>query len=581
MSSAHHKFLISTVFLVMGAASFLGPTSVAQAQESVACGIAAPTWTRQEAWVWRQLCLGKTADLDSGSRFGGRGDPAVTKGWSSRRIISSRFLEMILLEEKYSRRLSSDPLNISGAWFREDVDISEAKLPSSLYFSNSRFDRSFDMTNEHIDGNLGFVASAIHGGVSLSGAKIAGSIFLRDKGSFQDVDLTSANIGGDVDASGSTFHKKLSLNDAKVTGWILLGDDGSFQDVDLTVVNVSGTIDASGSTFHKKLSLNGAEVAGSIYLRDKGSFQDVDLTSANIGGDVEAEGSTFYATVNIDNADVADDVILGSNSSFRDVELIGCSIGRTLDLSGSYFDGYVDLSSAKVSNILQLALSGESTHWTDASVLDLRATSVLGIDDDENAWPKHLYLTGFTYELPSGSTTQGGHSLADRDLTWYVHWLKSDQSYSRQPYKQVETTLRSVGRDRDADVIAMKSIDRQYDDRNPMFKVAGGLHRSTVGYGYRPEWIIPWALAFVLVGGIVANWLPKSVTMKISSRFMLSAQHLIPLINFGKTYADADVTSPEVRPWVRRYFYFHSFMGWVLAALLVAALTRITATANG
>jgi hypothetical protein len=145
----------------------------------------------------------------------------------------------------------------------------------------------------------------------------------------------------------------------------------------------------------------------------------------------------------------------------------------------------------------------------------------------------------------------------------------------------VETTLRSVGRDRDADLIAMKSIDRQYDQRNRAWQVAGGLHRSTVGYGYRPEWIILWALAFVLVGGIVANWLPQSVTMKVSSRFILSAQHLIPLINFGKTYADADVTSPEVRPWVRRYFYFHSFMGWVLAGLLVAALAGITATANG
>jgi uncharacterized membrane protein YraQ (UPF0718 family) len=127
----------------------------------------------------------------------------------------------------------------------------------------------------------------------------------------------------------------------------------------------------------------------------------------------------------------------------------------------------------------------------------------------------------------------------------------------------------------------MKSIDRQYHNRNLIFTVAGELHRWTVGYGYRPERIIPWVLALVLMGGIVANWLPQSVTMHVSSRFILSAQHLIPLINFGKTYADADVTSPEVRPWVRRYFYFHSFMGYVLAGLLVAALARITATANG
>jgi hypothetical protein len=127
----------------------------------------------------------------------------------------------------------------------------------------------------------------------------------------------------------------------------------------------------------------------------------------------------------------------------------------------------------------------------------------------------------------------------------------------------------------------MKSIDRQYHERKLIFKVAGEFHKWTVGYGYRPERTISWTLAFILIGGIVANWLPQSVTRNISSRFILSAQQLIPLINFGKTYADADVTSPEVRPWVRRYFYFHSFMGYVLAGLLVAALARITATANG
>ena len=140
--------------------------------------------------------------------------------------------------------------------------------------------------------------------------------------------------------------------------------------------------------------------------------------------------------------------------------------------------------------------------------------------------------------------------------------------------------LRSVGRIRVADEIAMRSKDRQYDGRKPWIRSYGELQKWTVGYGYRPVRIIPWVLTFVLLGAIVANWLPLSVTMKVSSLFILSAQHLIPLINFGKTYVEADVTSPEVSPWVRRYFYFHSFIGYVLAALLVAALTQITATAG-
>jgi uncharacterized protein YjbI with pentapeptide repeats len=606
----------------MGAASYLGPTTAAHAQESVSCGTAAATWTSQEAWVWRQLCLGEIADLDSVTRFGDRGEPTDTAAWSGGRVVSSRFLETILVEEEYSRLLSDRPVHIAGAWFREEVDLSESNFPFSLYFSNSRFDKSFDLTGTDIGGSIGFWASAVKNTLDLNSVRVAGFVNLRSKGSFQDVDLIAADVKSNVQADGSTFHKKLDLNGAHVGGMVLLTNasfqevgftgadvkshvqaDGStfhkkldlngahvggsvflknasFQDVDLITANIAGNVEADGSTFNKKLVLSGAHVGGFVFLRNKAIFQDVDLIAADIEGDIDAYGSTFHKKLSFNVSNVSGSVFLYS-SSFHDIELVGANIGGRLDLSGSYFDGNVYLSNAKVVGLLALGFEGGPAHWSDGSVLDLRATSVLGIDDVENAWPNHLYLTGFTYQLPSGSTTRAGHSLADRNMSWYEHWLESDQSYSRQPYKQVETILRSVGRDRDADVIAMKSIDRQYDDRNPIFKVTGGLHRSTVGYGYRPEWIIPWALALVLVGGIVANWLPKSVTMKVSSRFMLSAQHLIPFINFGKTYADADVTSPEVRPWVRRYFYFHSSMGWVLAGLLVAALARITATANG
>jgi uncharacterized protein YjbI with pentapeptide repeats len=450
-----------------------------------------------------------------------------------------------------------------------------------LYFNNSRFDRSFNLVDAHIGGNIGFSSSTVQGDLDLSAANVAGFVYLRDKDSFQDVKFVGAKIGGNVDAAGSTFHGKLNLNSAKVDGGVYLRHKGSFQEVELVGTDVGNSVDAEdGSIFHGELNLNSAKVDGSVYLRDKSSFQDVNLIGAEIGGDLDASGSTFNRKVYIEDADIGGAALLNSNASFHDLDLYGCGIGRSLYLGGSYFDGYANLASAKVMGTLELASSGGSAHWTDASTLDLRATSVRGIDDDENAWPNHLYLTGFTYQLPSGSGTQGGLSLADRDLAWYTRWLKSDKNYSRQPYKQVEATLRSVGRNRDADVIGMKSQDRQYDAGKPVLQVAGGLHKWTVGYGYRPEWAIPWALALILVGGIVANWLPLSVTMKVSSLVILSAQHLIPLINFGKTYADADVTSPEVKPWVRRYFYFHSLMGWVLAGLLVAALAQITATSS-
>jgi len=536
MSSHGHRVFMSVVFVALSAALLLGSTSVAQAQESVTCGTGTRTWTPQETWVWQQLCLGKSADLESSGRFGDPSDSDVNKTWSGSRVIRSQFLETILVEQKYLRHISNHPVHISGAWFPEKLDLAERDFPSSLYFFDSRFDESLDLSNSHVGGNIAFSGSAIYGELDLNGTEVAGSVFLRGKGSFQDVALIGASIGGNVEADGSTFHKKLDLSGARVAESVFLRREGSFQEVDLIGADVGGNVEATESTFHKELNLSTATVAGSVYIYDS-SFHDVRLLAANIGGGAY--------------------------------------------LSGSSFDGYVNFSNAKITGILQLAFDNESTHWTDSSTLDLRATSVFGIDDDKNAWPKHLHLTGFTFEIPSGYRAQAGKSLGDREVSWYAEWLECDEGYSRQPYRQVETILRSMGRDRQADAIAMMSKDRQYDQRNEVVQVAGELHKWTVGYGYSPERIIPWALAFVFLGGIIANWLPKTVTGKVSSRFILSAQHLIPLINFGKTYADADVTGREIRPWVRGYFYFHSFVGYVLAGLLVAALTRLTANAGG
>jgi hypothetical protein len=50
------------------------------------------------------------------------------------------------------------------------------------------------------------------------------------------------------------------------------------------------------------------------------------------------------------------------------------------------------------------------------------------------------------------------------------------------------------------------------------------------------------------------------------------------LINFGEGYKKVDVTSADVPTLVRRYFYLHVALGYILAAFLVTALARITTT---
>jgi hypothetical protein len=108
------------------------------------------------------------------------------------------------------------------------------------------------------------------------------------------------------------------------------------------------------------------------------------------------------------------------------------------------------------------------------------------------------------------------------------------------------------------------------------------LYSSTVGYGYRPARAIKWAILLIVIGAYVAKRLPQSIPFSkggsLESRLVLSAQKLIPLINFGKSYSEIDVTSSAVPKWVRWYFYVHAVLGYILVAFLLAALARITTT---
>ncbi len=214
--------------------------------------------------------------------------------------------------------------------------------------------------------------------------------------------------------------------------------------------------------------------------------------------------------------------------------------------------------------------------WRAPGVLNLRGTSVGGIDDDERSWPRRVYLTGFTYGQPTGDTVSTGGGLAERNIDWYRGWLEGDEIYSRQPYRQLELTLRSVGRNSEANAIAIMSKDREREGEPALQQASSWVHKLTVGYGYRPHYAGIFALVLIVVGTFFAGRVPSSSAAP--SRLILSMQRLIPLVSFGEAYSKVDTTSTAVPRGVRWYFYIHSILGYILAAFLLAALTRVTTT---
>jgi hypothetical protein len=395
------------------------PVEAEEKQPPDQCIAAASSrWTRQEVWVWKQLCLRQDADLNESGRFGATTDVDDPTSWSPQRILRPSFIESILMDNDYSDRLENRPIIIDGAWFHSPINLDDSSIPVAFYLNNSRFDAEVSAVGADIDGNIGFSGSTLKGELNLNGAKVEGRIFLREKAEFQDINLTAA----------------------KVNGSIYLSEESKFQKVNLTRADIGGNLDATGSTFKGELRLIGAKVGADVLLRDRAEFQAVYLDSANVDGDLDATGSTFKG----------------------ELDLYAAQIKRSVKLYKSNFKTGTTLAGATIGAVLSLSDQRQNAIWDDSATMDLEGTTVRSIDDAPRAWPRHLRLAGFIIQQTHGQGIPLGQGFTDRQVSWYLDWLDREGTFTREPYTLLENLLRTVGRNPVADDIAMERMDHEY-----------------------------------------------------------------------------------------------------------------------
>jgi hypothetical protein len=359
-----------------------------------------------------------------------------------------------------------------------------------------------------------------------------------------------------VTISGAWFRSPIDLANSSIPVSVHFWDSRFDKGIDLGGADISGTIAFGGSRVRQELNLNGAKIGQNVFLRDGSKFKSIDLVGADIGGDVDAT----------------------SKSTFTDeLDLFSAKVKGSVYLYGSHFASDVICSGVTIEGVLGL-YGDQVPTWDDSSEIDLEGGTVKAIDDAEGAWPKHVRLSGLVIQQAHGKLTGPGQGIMDRPTKWYHEWLSRDEGFSRESYKQLEAFLRNNGRIEAANEIAMARVDHEYALAGPYRKVLGFFHHYIVGYGYHPEWSIFWIISLIAIGAFVARWLPEPIRANVPSLLVLSAQRLIPLIDFGKTYSDVEVTGKDVPAGVRRYFYVHAILGYILAAFIIAAIARVTTT---
>jgi hypothetical protein len=180
------------------------------------CPVAADEhWTPQEQFVWSRVCVGETADFNKEpeAEYGGDLDPTKPEVLPENRILTSAFLETILLKDKYRRALTRRGVRIIGARFTEVVDLENAELGHDFSLDKSLLEKAanlFGLTTMH---QITLDGSKVTGLLNMGELQVGRDLTMLNGSELDEVDLSYAHIGGKLDFTGSN-----ALNAHDLTG---------------------------------------------------------------------------------------------------------------------------------------------------------------------------------------------------------------------------------------------------------------------------------------------------------------------------------------------------------------------------
>src|SRR5262245_3927351 len=210
------------------------------------CSVPADTqrWTKQEVFVWERVCAGAIADFNEGAAYGGNLDADRPEGLPESRILRPKFLETILLEDKYRSALPRRGVRIEGARFTERVDLVNAELKHELWLNRCLLEQGADFSGAKSAHLLSFDRSKANGQFTANWSRIDESLYMRDA-RFADIAMESAHIGGMLRLDRSTVSGPVNMAMLKVDSALEMRKS-QFAEIDLGGAHIGGVLALDG-----------------------------------------------------------------------------------------------------------------------------------------------------------------------------------------------------------------------------------------------------------------------------------------------------------------------------------------------
>ena len=97
------------------------------------------------------------------------------------------------------------------------------------------------------------------------------------------------------------------------------------------------------------------------------------------------------------------------------------------------------------------------------------------------------------------------------------------------------------------------------------------LSRFVIGHGVYPFWALFWFAGLVATGFFVAHFSRARLLQPRYRKFWYSLENALPLVEFSAQHNSVE----HGREWVESWFHFQKAMGFVLATVLIGALSLL------
>lgn len=346
-----------------------------------------------------------------------------------------------------------------------------------------------------------------------------------------EVYLKGANISGEFSCTGGYFKKGLTaLNMKTIEGVFLREGFESSGEVDLLGADIGGQLDCHDGCFKEGLIAQGMKTGKDVFMT--GEFESngkVRLLSADIDGHFLCTGGYFQEGLAAQNLKVGKDMFLSEGfRSGGEVNLNGASIGGQLDCHGGHFEMGLNAQNLKTGEDVLLSKKFKSDGLVDLLVADIGER----LDCSGGRFEKGLDANGLRYQwIELGGDWKMG-------LTWLNTMQEPEKAFFSQPYEQLMTAYRRMGKPDWAREIGFELEKKRHERSKGGWRAWYSILNWTIGYGYKPFRSLGWTVGLVMTGfllfssghdGIVSRFAPQSLKTPAFLDNTFLANEWIPL----------------------------------------------------